>query len=78
MAITEIIITIGRELGLARGQVASTVALFDDGNTIPFVARYRKEATGGLDEEQLRQIEARVGYLRRLAAAVQNGAARNA
>ena len=67
MAITEIIITIGKELGLARGQVASTVALFDDGNTIPFVARYRKEATGGLDEEQLRQIEARVGYLRRLA-----------
>ena len=67
MATTEIIITIGNELGLARAQVASTVALFDDGNTIPFVARYRKEATGGLDEEQLRQIEARLGYLRRLA-----------
>jgi uncharacterized protein len=67
MATTEIIITIGKELGLARGQVASTVALFDDGNTIPFVARYRKEATGGLDEEQLRQIEARLVYLRRLA-----------
>jgi uncharacterized protein len=67
MAITEIINTIGKELGLARGQVASSVALFDDGNTIPFVARYRKEATGGLDEEQLRQIEARLGYLRRLA-----------
>jgi uncharacterized protein len=67
MATSEIIITIGRELGLARGQVASTVALFDEGNTIPFVARYRKEATGGLDEEQLRQIQARMGYLRRLA-----------
>ena len=67
MTVTEIITTIGRELGLARTQVASTVALFDDGNTIPFVARYRKEATGGLDEEQLRQIEARLGYLRRLA-----------
>jgi len=67
MATGDIIITIGRELGLARGQVASAVALFDDGNTIPFVARYRKEATGGLDEEQLRQIEARLGYLRRLA-----------
>jgi uncharacterized protein len=67
MVVAEIITTIGRELGLARGQVASTVALFDDGNTIPFVARYRKEATGGLDEEQLRQIEARLGYLRRLA-----------
>ena len=67
MVMTEIITTIGSELGLARSQVASTVALFDDGNTIPFVARYRKEATGGLDEEQLRQIEARLGYLRRLA-----------
>jgi uncharacterized protein len=67
MTATEIITTIGRELGLAQAQVASTVALFDDGNTIPFVARYRKEATGGLDEEQLRQIETRLGYLRRLA-----------
>ena len=52
---------------LARAQVAATVALFDDGNTIPFVARYRKEMTGGLDEEQLRQIESRLDYLRRLA-----------
>jgi len=67
MTTGDIIITIGRELGLARGQVASAVSLFDDGNTIPFVARYRKEATGGLDEEQLRQIESRLGYLRRLA-----------
>ncbi len=67
MTTGDIINTIGRELGLARGQIASAVALFDDGNTIPFVARYRKEATGGLDEEQLRQIEARLGYLRRLA-----------
>jgi uncharacterized protein len=41
--------------------------LFDEGNTIPFVARYRKEVTGGLDEVQLRQIEARLAYLRRLA-----------
>ncbi|MFN2243236.1 MAG: Tex-like N-terminal domain-containing protein, partial [Anaerolineae bacterium] len=55
MAVSEIISTIGKELRLARGQVAAAVALFDDGNTIPFVARYRKEATGGLDEEQLRQ-----------------------
>ena len=67
MAVSEIISTIGKELRLARGQVAAAVALFDDGNTIPFVARYRKEATGGLDEEQLRQIEARLDYLRRLA-----------
>jgi uncharacterized protein len=62
----EIIRIVAGELSLAQAQVAATVALFDDGNTIPFVARYRKEATGGLDEEQLRQIEARLGYLRRL------------
>lgn len=63
----EILATIASELNLATGQVQATAALFDDGNTIPFVARYRKEMTGGLDEEQLRQIEARLGYLRRLA-----------
>jgi uncharacterized protein len=62
-----IITTIAKELTLARAQVAATVVLFDEGNTIPFVARYRKEMTGGLDEEQLRQIEARLAYLRRLA-----------
>jgi uncharacterized protein len=62
----EILATIASELKLATTQVAATAALFDDGNTIPFVARYRKEMTGGLDEEQLRQLEARLGYLRRL------------
>jgi uncharacterized protein len=67
MSESDIIATIAAELRLARGQVAATVALFDEGNTIPFVARYRKEVTGGLDEEQLRQIEARLSYLRRLA-----------
>ena len=67
MTDTNLIVTIAGELGLARAQVAATVALFDEGNTIPFVARYRKEVTGGLDEEQLRQVEARLGYLRRLA-----------
>ena len=67
MTASEIITTIADELGLARPQVAATVVLFDEGNTIPFVARYRKEVTGGLDEEQLRQVEARLGYLRRLA-----------
>ncbi|HSJ58813.1 MAG TPA: Tex family protein, partial [Anaerolineae bacterium] len=66
MTENEILSTIAQELSLARAQVAATVALFDDGNTIPFVARYRKEATGNLDEEQLRQIEERLGYLRRL------------
>jgi uncharacterized protein len=63
----DIITAIAGELSLARAQVAATVALFDEGNTIPFVARYRKEVTGGLDEEQLRQVEARLDYLRRLA-----------
>jgi len=63
----EILRAVARELNLARAGVAAAVALFDEGNTIPFVARYRKEATGELDEEQLRQVEARVGYLRRLA-----------
>jgi uncharacterized protein len=59
--------TIAQELALPRGQVTAATALFDEGNTIPFVARYRKEVTGGLDEEQLRQIDARLAYLRRLA-----------
>ena len=63
---SDVITTIAEELSLARVQVSATVALFDEGNTIPFVARYRKEVTGGLDEEQLRQVEARLSYLRRL------------
>jgi uncharacterized protein len=67
MTLRDIVHTVSGELGLTRVQVAATVALFDEGNTIPFVARYRKEVTGGLDEEQLRQIEARLAYLRRLA-----------
>ncbi len=62
----EMIALLAGELTLGRAQVAATVALFDEGNTIPFVARYRKEVTGGLDEEQLRQIEERMSYLRRL------------
>jgi uncharacterized protein len=66
MSQSDIVEAIAEELDLARPQVAATIALFDGGNTIPFVARYRKEVTGGLDEEQLRQIEARLDYLRRL------------
>ena len=54
------------ELGLAAGAVARTIALLDEGSTIPFIARYRKEATGGLDEEQLRRLEDRLRYLRSL------------
>ena len=61
-----IITTIAQELGLEAGQVARTVQLLDEDNTIPFIARYRKEVTGGLDEEQLRAIQARLKYLRHL------------
>jgi uncharacterized protein len=67
MNTSDILTTIAQELTLARAQVAATAALFDEGNTIPFVARYRKEVTGGLDEEQLRQVQARLDYLRKLA-----------
>ena len=61
-----IITTIARELALKTDQIASAVQLFDEDNTMPFIARYRKEVTGGLDEEQLRAIEARLKYLRHL------------
>ena len=61
-----LITTIAQELGLETDQVARTVQLLDEGNTVPFIARYRKEMTGGLDEEQLRTIQARLKYLRHL------------
>lgn len=57
---------IAKELGLGAGQVRTTVALLDEGNTIPFIARYRKEMTGELDENKLREMEERLGYLRGL------------
>jgi len=57
---------IARQLNVRPEQVAATVALLDDGNTLPFIARYRKEATGSLDEEQIRHIEAEIGRLRAL------------
>ncbi len=58
---------IAGELGMPVGQVAAAIQLLDEGNTIPFIARYRKEVTGGVDEVQLRRIQARLDYLRRLA-----------
>jgi uncharacterized protein len=61
-----ILTTIAHELGLKAGQIARTTQLLDEDNTIPFIARYRKEVTGGLDEEQLRAIQARLNYLRHL------------
>ncbi len=59
-------IRIAQELHVQAHQVAAAVALLDDGATVPFVARYRKEATGGLDDTQLRHLEERLGYLREL------------
>ncbi|MEJ5927360.1 Tex family protein [Corynebacterium sp. H128] len=57
---------IAQELGIDRTQVEATVTLLDEGNTVPFIARYRKEVTGGLDDTQLRTIEERLTYLREL------------
>ena len=57
---------IADELGVRQHQVAAAVGLLDDGSTVPFVARYRKEATGGLDDTQLRTLEERLRYLREL------------
>lgn len=57
---------IADELGVRSGQVAAAVGLLDEGATVPFVARYRKEATGSLDDAQLRTLEERLRYLREL------------
>ncbi|WP_395107190.1 Tex family protein [Actinomadura sp. SCN-SB] len=57
---------IARELGVREGQVRVAVELLDGGATVPFIARYRKEATGTLDDGQLRQLEERLRYLREL------------
>ena len=62
----KIIQIIANELGVKYGQVESTVKLIDEGNTIPFIARYRKEVTGGLSDEQLRDLGDRLNYLRNL------------
>jgi uncharacterized protein len=60
--------TIAHEIDVAPQQVARTIALFDEGNTVPFIARYRKEVTGELDEVQVRTIEERLAYLRAMEA----------
>ena len=57
---------ITEELGVKKWQVDAAVRLIDEGNTIPFIARYRKEATGTLDDEQLRKLYERLNYLRGL------------
>ena len=59
--------SVAHALALPLDRVEQVVRLLDAGNTVPFITRYRKDQTGGLDEEQIRQIEARVGRLRQLA-----------
>ncbi|CAB0851227.1 RNA-binding transcriptional accessory protein [Corynebacterium diphtheriae bv. mitis] len=58
--------TIAKELGVKQSQIETALTLLAEGNTVPFIARYRKEATGGLDDSQLRIIEERASYLREL------------
>ncbi|WP_260260129.1 Tex family protein [Vibrio intestinalis] len=57
---------IAQELNVRAEQVTAAVNLIDDGNTVPFIARYRKEVTGGLDDTQLRNLDSRLSYLREL------------
>ena len=62
----DIIKALAKELNLKEDQVERTVALLDEGNTVPFISRYRKEVTGSLDDVTLRTLEDRLGYLRKL------------
>src|SRR2546426_6223608 len=57
---------IAQDLQIRKIQVESVVQLLDEGNTVPFITRYRKERTGGLNEEVIRQIQARLAFLRQL------------
>ena len=62
----DILQVITQELGVEKWQVEAAVKLIDEGNTIPFISRYRKEATGTLNDEQLRNLNERLTYLRNL------------
>ena len=62
----DLIAQLARELSLKAADVDAAVKLIDEGNTIPFIARYRKEATGGMDDVALRALNERLGYLRNL------------
>lgn len=64
LQVGELALTLSKELGLGSGQIARTIALLDGGNTIPFIARYRKEVTGSLDEVQIQTIADRALALR--------------
>src|SRR3982750_3133865 len=65
-SLDKILLQLTAELKVRAAQVNAAVALLDGGATVPFIARYRKEATDGLDDVQLRELEARLGYLREL------------
>jgi uncharacterized protein len=65
-SLDKILMQLAAELQVRLAQVKSAVELLDGGATVPFIARYRKEATDGLDDTQLRDLEARLGYLREL------------
>lgn len=66
MQLNEIASQIARELGIRPNQAEAAIRLLDEGNTVPFISRYRKEVTGELDEEKIRVIEERLQYLRNL------------
>ena len=68
MSLDQIPRLIATEIGASPAQVTAAVELLDAGATVPFIARYRKEVTGGLDDTQLRRLEERLGYLRELEA----------
>ena len=63
---TPIFQRIADELGVKAGQVSAAVGLLDEGATVPFISRYRKEVTGGLDDSQMRTLETRLAYLREM------------
>lgn len=62
----DIVLKLKEELQVEKWQVEAAVKLIDEGNTIPFISRYRKEATGSLNDEQLRNLSERLNYLRNL------------
>ena len=62
----DIVLKLKEELQVEKWQVEAAVQLIDEGNTIPFISRYRKEATGSLNDEQLRMLFERLNYLRNL------------
>ncbi len=64
--VAQLVSQLAQEIRIAPAQVQTAIELLDGGATVPFIARYRKEATGGLDDIQLRELEARLSYLREL------------